>query len=208
MDSTGNPQMEPVGNGDWIRAEDHADALATARDDALRDVVEKISAQVKRTEAVAQRMATDSDIRFWDTVAGNVRWCRTMVQAMIGQPAPSSADQVPEVVGYTNYRGEHSHRSIIPQRVWYGSTEYHPNPQWFLKAFDTDKQADRDFALCDFGEAPSQPTPPREVTVQEAARVLLADRSAMRELASNAGFVRCRLEAVAGDTLRAMKGGE
>lgn len=34
--------------------------------------------------------------------------------------------------------------------IWYGTTEYHTQPQWFLKAQDHQKQAIRDFALADF----------------------------------------------------------
>lgn len=57
----------------------------------------------------------------------------------------------PVTLIYTNYRGEESERTITPQRVWYGSTEWHPEPQWLMTAFDHEKQANRDFALKDFG---------------------------------------------------------
>jgi hypothetical protein len=55
------------------------------------------------------------------------------------------------VVYYTNWRGETSRRRIIPKSVRYGSTEWHPEPQWLMLAWDDDKQADREFALKDFG---------------------------------------------------------
>lgn len=51
---------------------------------------------------------------------------------------------------YRNYRGEVSWRTITPMEIWYGTTEYHTQPQWFLKAQDHQKQAIRDFALADF----------------------------------------------------------
>lgn len=54
-------------------------------------------------------------------------------------------------VPYTNWRGETSVRRIIPKSVRFGSTEWHPEPQWLLLAWDADKQADREFALKDFG---------------------------------------------------------
>ncbi len=57
----------------------------------------------------------------------------------------------PARITYTNYRGETDERIITPQRVWYGSTDWHPKPQWLLTAFDHEKQAKRDFALKDFG---------------------------------------------------------
>jgi predicted DNA-binding transcriptional regulator YafY len=50
---------------------------------------------------------------------------------------------------YTNYRGETSIREIIPQKVWFGSTEWHPENGWLLNAFDVEKGADRSFSLKD-----------------------------------------------------------
>ena len=55
-------------------------------------------------------------------------------------------------VWYTNYKGETAIRTITPKRLWLGSTEFHEERQWIMTAFDHDKQADRDFALRDFGE--------------------------------------------------------
>ncbi len=52
-------------------------------------------------------------------------------------------------ISYTNYRGETAERSILPQRVWFGSTDWHPEPQWLLDAIDVDKCAERSFALRD-----------------------------------------------------------
>lgn len=52
-------------------------------------------------------------------------------------------------ITYTNYRGETSERNIIPEKIWYGSTEWHPEPQWLLTALDLDKKASRDFAMKD-----------------------------------------------------------
>ena len=50
---------------------------------------------------------------------------------------------------YTNWRGEKSLRSIIPIKIWFGSTEWHKEKQWLLQALDTEKGAERDFALRD-----------------------------------------------------------
>lgn len=53
---------------------------------------------------------------------------------------------------YRNWRGEESLRVVTPKRIWFGTTRWHPEPQWFLKAFDREKDEHRDFALrdCDF----------------------------------------------------------
>jgi len=51
---------------------------------------------------------------------------------------------------YKNYVGLVSERTVIPYSVWFGATKWHPEPQFFLNAFDTDKNELRDFALNDF----------------------------------------------------------
>jgi predicted DNA-binding transcriptional regulator YafY len=52
-------------------------------------------------------------------------------------------------IGYTNYKGETAERTIIPLELWFGSTEYHEEEQWLLKAFDLEKKAERNFAVKD-----------------------------------------------------------
>ena len=47
----------------------------------------------------------------------------------------------------TNYKGDVSERVITPHYVWYGSTKWHPEPQWLVHAFDEEKKAFRDFAM-------------------------------------------------------------
>jgi len=48
---------------------------------------------------------------------------------------------------YTDYLGKLSVRRAIPKRFWHGSTQYHPNEQWIMTAYDMDTEKDRDFAL-------------------------------------------------------------
>jgi predicted DNA-binding transcriptional regulator YafY len=50
---------------------------------------------------------------------------------------------------YRNYKGEVSERHVLPAGIHFGETEWHPEPQWLLMAFDLDKQGRRDFALKD-----------------------------------------------------------
>lgn len=52
-------------------------------------------------------------------------------------------------IEYTNWRGETSVRTILPIKIWFGSTEWHPGKQWLMRALDIDKDAERDFALTD-----------------------------------------------------------
>jgi len=65
-------------------------------------------------------------------------------------PTIGSADRRRIVnIVYTNYRGETAQRRIIPQRVWFGATQWHREEQWLLDAFDLDRESPRSFALCD-----------------------------------------------------------
>jgi hypothetical protein len=50
---------------------------------------------------------------------------------------------------YTNWRGETAVRTVVPRVFIYGSSEFHPEPQWLMRAYDVDKEAERDFALKD-----------------------------------------------------------
>ena len=50
---------------------------------------------------------------------------------------------------YTNWEGETRERKVIPVEIWYGKTDFHPKEQWFLKAIDVGKNAQRDFAIND-----------------------------------------------------------
>jgi hypothetical protein len=51
---------------------------------------------------------------------------------------------------YTNYRGQSEERILLPRAVWWGTTPYHPESQWFLRAKDDVRKVKRDFALKDF----------------------------------------------------------
>ena len=50
---------------------------------------------------------------------------------------------------YTNYRGETRIRRIIPIALEFCATEWHPEEQWILLAYDLDKKAERSFACKD-----------------------------------------------------------
>jgi hypothetical protein len=50
---------------------------------------------------------------------------------------------------YTNYRGETAMRTVLLIRIEFGSTEWHPEPQWLLHGVDMDKAMGRAFALRD-----------------------------------------------------------
>ncbi|MBJ7449951.1 MAG: hypothetical protein JHC93_06285 [Parachlamydiales bacterium] len=52
-------------------------------------------------------------------------------------------------ITYTNYRKETAKRTIIPMEIRFTNTEWHPEIQWILFAYDIEKQAERGFALKD-----------------------------------------------------------
>ena len=51
---------------------------------------------------------------------------------------------------YVNHRNETALRTVRPIRIWFGSTAWHHESQWFMEAFDLDKMETRDFALSGF----------------------------------------------------------
>lgn len=50
---------------------------------------------------------------------------------------------------YTNWKGETSIREVIPQEIYYGHTEWHPEDGWLLKALDVEKNEERHFSVKD-----------------------------------------------------------
>lgn len=53
---------------------------------------------------------------------------------------------------YRNHTGKYRIRKAIPKSIQFTKTEWHPEMQWILLAYDVEKKADRSFALkdCDF----------------------------------------------------------
>lgn len=48
---------------------------------------------------------------------------------------------------YTNWKGEKRRRAFYPLRLYYGSNEWHKEPQWLLDAMDHETGLERTFAL-------------------------------------------------------------
>ena len=64
-------------------------------------------------------------------------------------PSPAIVDPTTVVIDYTNYRGERSRRRILPNRLWFGAADWHPEAQWILDAWDVEKGVIRSFAMRD-----------------------------------------------------------
>lgn len=50
-------------------------------------------------------------------------------------------------VNYVNYRGEEDVRIVTPIKIYWGSNEWHKEPQWLLNVYDHGKKAEREFAM-------------------------------------------------------------
>lgn len=72
---------------------------------------------------------------------------------------------------YTNWRGKFSEREIAPIRLFWGSNEWHTEPQWLVEAWDIAKSEIRTFALSGFGRT----------AIDAAGGVRVADLTNLRD---------------------------
>ena len=75
-------------------------------------------------------------------------------ERMVLSSLPEILRSVPPIsVRYKNYAGMLRLRQVIPTGApFFGSNEWHPEPQWLLPVVDVDSGEERTFALknCDF----------------------------------------------------------
>ncbi len=86
--------------------------------------------------------------KFCDNTCADARFQRALREEALSENSLllRVSDRVLEF-DYTNHRGERGRRRIVPLRVWYGSTAWHPEAQWMLRAWCCDRQDVRDFPL-------------------------------------------------------------
>lgn len=53
------------------------------------------------------------------------------------------------LIEYTNWEGATAPREIAPFGLWFGATQWHPVPQWMLRAVDVASGRVKDFAMAD-----------------------------------------------------------
>lgn len=95
------------------------------------------------------------EYRFPEHQRGRERVAEILDKKMLDSPRTPPPRYEPDRairIVYTNYRGETAQREVVPQRVWFGATEWHPEEQWLLDAIDIEKGAERSFALRDIRE--------------------------------------------------------
>jgi len=90
-----------------------------------------------------------------------------------------NSDEGIELV-YRNHRGEVRTRRIRPLGIYFGSTQWHPEPQWLVNAVDLEDDAVKQFALKDFLGAPHLPPAPSAEAL--AGAVELADKMFKRQV--------------------------
>lgn len=129
---------------------------ALAEAEAQRERLDTIAATI-RINALRHGATDEQVAAFLTGEADFVGW----IKAQISSPQ-AVRPGAPVTLTYTNWRGDTEVRRIIPRCIWWGSTAWHPEPQWILTALDVDKDKERHFALKDFGQP---------ITVQDAARV-------------------------------------
>lgn len=66
----------------------------------------------------------------------------------------AAEDAAPLAFTYRNWRGETATRSVRPIGVRFGSSQWHRTPQWLLRAFDLNKNEEREFALSGMSPPP------------------------------------------------------
>lgn len=78
-------------------------------------------------------------------------------------------------VDYVNWKGTRRERRVLPLRFFFGSTEFHPEPQWLFDCFDFECGENRTFALSGvkswrpFADAGGKCVPPSPDDVQQDA---------------------------------------
>lgn len=69
---------------------------------------------------------------------------------MSTQAPPVAGDPV-EIL-YVNHRGVQALRTVLPLRIRFGSTDWHPEPQWLMDALDVERGVERSFAMVDVAQ--------------------------------------------------------
>ena len=104
----------------------------------------------------AQAVLDRWDSRNWKA-APTADYMRRLRAALAAAPQPAAEDRGARAIAeaaqitmtYRNWRGEVAQRTIRPVALWFGKTDWHPEPGWLLSAWDCDKGERRDFALAD-----------------------------------------------------------
>lgn len=87
--------------------------------------------------------------------AGALSCCPERKMVQLSSTPPAAAGESVTFT-YRNWRGEVAERRVRIIGIRFGSTEWHPEPQLLLRAFDIDKGEEREFAVADIGRPMAQ----------------------------------------------------
>lgn len=101
------------------------------------------------------RVFTDEQLARDAWAKSTLHWNCWLFAAMPVNPTPvSEAGGEAITARYTNWQGVTAERTFIPHRVFFGSNEWHPEPQVLIEATDCEKGALRTFAAAGFSPVP------------------------------------------------------
>lgn len=69
-----------------------------------------------------------------------------MGEAFLGYTERVAADRMVHIV-FIDSSGDQHERRVVPDRIWFGSTDWYPEPGWLLEGYDVDRGAVRCFAM-------------------------------------------------------------
>lgn len=75
------------------------------------------------------------------------------------EPFPGGEEPPPLKFHYRNHEGNLATRRVKPIRIWHGKSPWHKGRQWFLRGYDLDRDAERDYALEDVAFGDPKRTP-------------------------------------------------
>lgn len=120
------------------------------------DLIERLEKLVQTGKQYAASELNGAPTSTFEIYMGHFEAISAEIASALRASAGREMGGKPQRVTYTNWRGETSEREIRPLYLWYGSTEWHPEPQWLITARDCGKGVERDFALSGFTDAPTQ----------------------------------------------------
>lgn len=95
----------------------------------------------------AWRQVTPTDIQRLLDHLDQIPGLREFLTDLSGVPRRDHPGRL-VMLDYTNWRGERAERIVLVERLWWGSSQFHPDQQWLLEGEDIKKGAElRDFAL-------------------------------------------------------------
>ena len=135
---------------DELRSKLHQELALYRRTGDTREGIYSAALDVKNE--IKQRLGFEEANRSWletmQTVHQEQQKAIDANKAAI-EALPKRLEKCPAVIQYINHRREIAMRTIIPHRIQFGTSQWHPEPQWLMIAYDMDKNAWRTFAMTD-----------------------------------------------------------